>query len=622
MKGNLLNSFGKTILCLLVALLSGGTAWAQDDNLYYTLDGTKTGGTSGYGEESSITQESISWGVVGNTTQDPWRIGGTQRDTEGNPTDRSITSKTAMGDPINKVEVSVGAISDTDYLTINSLTLTVASDANFSQNVQRQTINSNIANNTHTFNGNWPAGSYYKLTFNITITKPFIGMGTTIRYFVFNNAQFYSPLVATPVIEGNPEFTADEPANVSITCATPGATILYSINDGASWTQYTNAFTLTQSTTVMAKATKTGRTDSHETSKLFYLVSEKSTATWNLRIASYTSSGQNEVKWTTPSNGEYNANMTLAKGTSTRNANYRLGGSSTPYTTYNYTAFSQNQVLTIEPLPGYMILSVEIAMNNNPGGLTRTWTNATATNNGNTVTVIPNDGNSPISTTIYSDSRVNEVTVICAPAPIMVTIGFTHYSTLYYGDRSLRLPAGLEAYTYKLGTLKMIVSRTYANQAVIPAGEAVVLHGEPGTYSFIAKPATDTKDTANLLKGSDNATTTFGGDYYYALSIKKGSNDPSTIGFYWLKDNGGAFDIAAHKAWLPLDFTLADLVAAHNNAGGAKNYISLSDEEDPTGINEVEFNFNDDDVIYNLAGQRINKMQRGINIINGKKILK
>jgi hypothetical protein len=27
-------------------------------------------------------------------------------------------------------------------------------------------------------------------------------------------------------------------------------------------------------------------------------------------------------------------------------------------------------------------------------------------------------------------------------------------------------------------------------------------------------------------------------------------------------------------------------------------------------------------VIYNLAGQRLNKVQKGINIINGKKILK
>ena len=41
-----------------------------------------------------------------------------------------------------------------------------------------------------------------------------------------------------------------------------------------------------------------------------------------------------------------------------------------------------------------------------------------------------------------------------------------------------------------------------------------------------------------------------------------------------------------------------------------------------TGINEVEASEATQPVaIYNLAGQRLNKMQKGINIINGKKVL-
>ena len=46
-------------------------------------------------------------------------------------------------------------------------------------------------------------------------------------------------------------------------------------------------------------------------------------------------------------------------------------------------------------------------------------------------------------------------------------------------------------------------------------------------------------------------------------------------------------------------------------------------EEDATGIENVNDNLNEGaEAIYNLAGQRINKLQKGINIINGKKILK
>lgn len=44
-------------------------------------------------------------------------------------------------------------------------------------------------------------------------------------------------------------------------------------------------------------------------------------------------------------------------------------------------------------------------------------------------------------------------------------------------------------------------------------------------------------------------------------------------------------------------------------------------EEDATGIENVNVNANEG-AIYNVAGQRISKIQKGINIINGKKILK
>ena len=42
---------------------------------------------------------------------------------------------------------------------------------------------------------------------------------------------------------------------------------------------------------------------------------------------------------------------------------------------------------------------------------------------------------------------------------------------------------------------------------------------------------------------------------------------------------------------------------------------------DPTGIAKVNTNLNHNDNIYNLAGQRLSKPQKGINIINGRKVL-
>ena len=45
-------------------------------------------------------------------------------------------------------------------------------------------------------------------------------------------------------------------------------------------------------------------------------------------------------------------------------------------------------------------------------------------------------------------------------------------------------------------------------------------------------------------------------------------------------------------------------------------------EDDATGIEAIDNGqLTIDNKIYNLAGQRIQKMQKGVNIVNGKKIL-
>ena len=43
---------------------------------------------------------------------------------------------------------------------------------------------------------------------------------------------------------------------------------------------------------------------------------------------------------------------------------------------------------------------------------------------------------------------------------------------------------------------------------------------------------------------------------------------------------------------------------------------------DPDGIDAVSGSSLKVEAVYNLAGQRLSKMQRGINIVDGKKIIK
>ena len=110
---------------------------------------------------------------------------------------------------------------------------------------------------THTWTGNAssvvftrPSGSGHWRVKSITVTTA--GGGST---------------VSTPTISGNSPFLTS--TDVTISCGTDGATIQYSTDDGTSWNNYSVPFTLTETTTVKAKATKSGSTDSDIATKTF-----------------------------------------------------------------------------------------------------------------------------------------------------------------------------------------------------------------------------------------------------------------------------------------------------------------------------------------------------------------
>lgn len=67
--------------------------------------------------------------------------------------------------------------------------------------------------------------------------------------------------VATPVIAFGAT-TFFESTTATITCATEGATIFYSTDNGENWQTYSDPITLTETTTIIAKATKEGPTES------------------------------------------------------------------------------------------------------------------------------------------------------------------------------------------------------------------------------------------------------------------------------------------------------------------------------------------------------------------------
>ena len=127
----------------------------------------------------------------------------------------------------------------------------------------------------------------------------------------------------------------------------------------------------------------------------------------------------------------------------------------------------------------------------------------------------------------------------------------------------------------------------------VPAGTAVVVKAEEGSYT-VPKTTDATLGTTNELIAATADVATDGTQYILAKYEGK-------VGFY--KASG---TIAAGKGYLKLD-------------AAVKAFYGFN-ADDATGICGV--NADADAVIYNLAGQRLSKTQKGVNIINGKKVLK
>lgn len=189
---------------------------------------------------------------------------------------------------------------------------------------------------------------------------------------------------------------------------------------------------------------------------------------------------------------------------------------------------------------------------------------------------------------------------------INTKISAVGYSTLYYSDRALVVPENVEAYTYKVVSNKLEQSHLYNAGETIPAGTGVVLKAAKGEYVFALSETAGTVDPDNQLKGSDAAAQTAGGTTYYKLSTNKGG-DASSVGFYYGAAGGAAFANGAHKAYL-----------ATPAASGVRAF--LFNGSSITGIQNATVN-NAAEKVYDLQGRRVQNAQKGLYIINGKKVL-
>ena len=174
-----------------------------------------------------------------------------------------------------------------------------------------------------------------------------------------------------------------------------------------------------------------------------------------------------------------------------------------------------------------------------------------------------------------------------------VTISSVGYAT-FYAPVALEIPAEVTAY---VATDKGdYISLTAIEGGIIPANTGVILAGDEGSYSF--NITTGGSVGSNALTGTVAAIARPVDSYVLATGEH---------GVALYKD--GATKIPGFKAYLAAP------------SGGSVKAFRFEDDE--TGINGcIPSIFESEDAaIYNMAGQRVSKLQKGVNIVNGKKVL-
>lgn len=198
---------------------------------------------------------------------------------------------------------------------------------------------------------------------------------------------------------------------------------------------------------------------------------------------------------------------------------------------------------------------------------------------------------------IYEEATTSEV-VSTTYTPI--TISSIGYATMYLAD-AVAMPAGVEAY------IVTGVNGDYLQMeqvmGTLPAETGVILKAAEGEYAFIHSTEEAADVSRNLLKGTlTNEDITGAG---YVLSAPEGK-----AGLYAAELTDGKFLNNANKAYLP-----ASAVAAEQQSNGFRFDVDGTTSIKP--MVEVQSST----IIYDLMGRRVEKMEKGIYIVNGKKVV-
>ena len=188
-----------------------------------------------------------------------------------------------------------------------------------------------------------------------------------------------------------------------------------------------------------------------------------------------------------------------------------------------------------------------------------------------------------------------------------LTVSGAGWATLVLGYTTT-IPANVKAYAVSsIAEGKAVLTEV---AEVLPAHTPVLIEAAEGEYTF-NYTATEATVASNLLAGSvfNTYLAPVEGTTNYVLS-----NNNGVVALYkkTTTNDAGKIVFAAKKAYLTVETA--------TEGAPAMFAFSRGGDDDSTGIDQLINN--GEVVIYDLAGRRVEKMEKGIYIVNGKKVIR
>ena len=425
--------------------------------------------------------------------------------------------------------------------------------------------------------------------------------------------------VATPAFTPNGAYFENS-QEVTLACTTTGATIKYSTDNGATWTDYTTALNFSETTTVQAKATKDDYIDSEVATATFNKVTLDAwtnvtgAATWD-----WSKFGTKEIKLTDSTTPKKNDEFVLSNVVNygyCSSISSEFGDAQALKVSGEYavrdTKYFQGGFVKFHPTVAGK-LSVTYS---NTGGRTneddRRFLNVNGTDYGegtmNTTAIttsdiyVPANNDVTIKGTLKGDGsdqylRINKIeftplteTTVAVSDKLYRTFASKYPTT--WGSIS-----GLTA--YKATVIGDNVTFEEVTGSV-PAGEGLLLKATEAKTYTVPVSSSLPDDINNALVGVTKDTTVEGAGIFVLYA-----DDTHPIGFY--KTEATSFTVGANTAYLPANTS-------------ARTFIAL--DEETTGIGASLMNSERvNNEVYNLNGQRVAQPTKGLYIVNGKKVV-